>query len=143
MATPATRPLASEKVITLAMIGAREGSRKPLRPSSSPSAPPTARPSIGFVTAMVFPRGRALASCRTLLRIGIRLHHAEEIAFGVLAVGEVTDGGNRRLGHDELAAGAGDNSDRLVHGIHADGVGGGSDVAFLNQAAVDSWCAFR
>src|ERR1700730_5619635 len=48
IATPAISPFSSEYVITLPMIGASEGSRKPLNPSSRPSVPPTANPSMGF-----------------------------------------------------------------------------------------------
>src|SRR5260370_20563786 len=138
MATPATRPLAIEKVITLVMTGASEGSRKPLRPSRSPSVPPTARPSIGLVTLMSFPGATALASCSTLLCIWVRLHHAEQIAFGVLAVGEVADGGNVCLGHNQLATGAGDRRDCLIHRINAESVGGCRDIAFFHQTAVDA-----
>src|SRR5260370_22493637 len=138
MATPATRPLASQKVITLVMTGASEGSRKPVSPARSPSLPPTARPSIGLVTLMGFPGATALASCSTLLCIWVRLHHAEQIAFGVFAVGEVADGGNWGLGHDQLATGAGDRRDRSVHRFHADGVGGRRDITFFDQPAVNS-----
>src|SRR5260370_39336832 len=138
MATPATRPLASQKVITLVMTGASEGSRKPVSPARSPSLPPTARPSIGLVTLMSFPGATALASCSPLLCIWVRLHHAEQIAFGVLAVGEVADGGNRGLGHNQLATGAGDRRDCLIHRINAERVGGCRDIAFFHQTAVDA-----
>src|SRR6202158_5618747 len=83
--------------------------------------------------SQIAPRTLAL---RTLLCVGVRLHHAEEVAFSVLAVSEVADRGNRSLGHDELAAGAADGGDRLVEGIHAEGVGGGGDGAFLDINAL-------
>src|SRR5271168_55767 len=144
MPIPESSPLRSEKVITLLMSGAREGSRKPLKPSSSPSAPPTASPRIGFV--MLIEDSSCDAACEAAapsLGIRVRLHHAEEIAFRILKVGEIAYRRNGRLGHDQLSARALDGLDGVVHGGHADGVGGGLYLGVLHQATVDARLAVR
>src|ERR1700716_3614326 len=112
MATPEARPFRSEKVITLDISGASEGSRKPLRPSRRPSVPPSIRPSIGLVTLM-FPSRKARCGPR-LLCVRIALHQSEQVSFRVLAVREIADGGNRSFRHDLFAAGAGDCSDSFL-----------------------------
>src|SRR5271154_2357631 len=144
MAIPESSPLRSEKVITLLMSGAREGSRKPLKPSSSPSAPPTASPRIGFV--MLIEDSSCDAACEPAapsLGIRVRLHHAEEIAFRILKVGEIADRGNRGFGHDQLSAQALDGFHGVVHGGHADRIRGGFDLGVLHEAAVDARLAVR
>src|SRR5580704_8745129 len=153
MAAPETNPFSREKVITLVITEARDGSRNPLRPSSSPSVPPTANPSIGFVRLIAFPRVRAVWSNTTSvgakslaansLRIGIGLHHAENIAFRVFAIREVAHGRNRRFRQDVFSAGFQDGSYRGIHRVHANRVGGRRDASWLaHHAAVDAHLAF-
>src|SRR5580704_12152011 len=153
MAMPETKPFSREKVITLPINGARDGSRNPLRPSSNPSVPPTASPSIGFVTLIAFPcvRGVGFSATSfsatpfsaTSFRICVHLHHAENIAFRVFAVCEVPDGRDRRFRHDVFSAGLQDRSDSAIHRIHANRVGGRGDAAgLLHHAAVDARGSF-
>src|ERR1700676_4045783 len=123
MAMPATKPFSKEKVITLVITGARAGKRKPLRPSSRPSVPPTTKPRMGF-DKLTWRSGADARSKGASLRVRVRLHDAEEIAFGVFEEGEVADGGDRCFGHDQLSAGALYGFDGFVDGVDADGVGG-------------------
>src|SRR5208282_2670429 len=152
IATPATKPFNRENVITLLITGASDGSRNPLRPSSSPSAPPTANPSIGFVRLIAFPCVRAVclsatsltttSFMATSLRIRIRLHHAENIAFRVFAICEISYGRNRSFWHNVFSAGFQDRGDGVIHRSNSDGVGGRSDAAgFLHHSAVDAGLA--
>src|SRR5580704_5507435 len=158
MATPETTPFSKENVITLLITGARDGSRNPLRPSSSPSVPPTASPSIGFVRLIAFPCARAACLSvpffmaplftatlfnATSFRIGIHLHHTENVAFRVFAIREVTDSRNRGFWHDVFSASFQNGGDGGVHRVHANRVGGRRDAAgLLHHAAVDAELAF-
>src|SRR5882757_1395578 len=138
MDTPEARPFRSEKVITLPIRGANEGSKKPLRPSSRPSAPPTARPSIGLVRLISHLTGNGLRPIEASLGIRVALHHAEQISFGIVAIGEIANGRNSGLRHDLLTAGAGHRGDGLLDGLDVDCVGGCGDVSLFHQAAVNS-----
>src|SRR6266571_2361256 len=89
------------------------------------------------------PAGAPYRETRLLLGVLVRLHHAEEISFGVLEIRKVADRGNRRLGHDQLSA-------CLLHGFHcgvnrfhADRVGCRLHIRIFHEAAVDPWGPLR
>src|SRR6266478_7753001 len=88
--------------------------------------------------------GRAISpshhsrKCAASLRVRIALHNAEQISFGILAICEVSDGGNRRLRHNLPAAGAGHRRHSLFDRLDVDSVRDGGNVALFHQAAVDS-----
>src|SRR6266436_4331526 len=77
------------------------------------------------------------------LRVRVAVHNPEQISFGILAISEVSDGGNRRLRHNLRTARAGYRRHSLFHRLDVDGVRDGGNVALFHQAAVNSRRAVR
>src|SRR6266481_4130864 len=76
--------------------------------------------------------------CAASLRVRIALLNAEQISFGILAICEVADGGNRRLRHNLPAAGAVHRRHSLFDRLDVDSVRDGGNVALFHQAAIDA-----
>src|SRR5678815_224668 len=71
---------------------------------------------------------------------GSALHHAEGIAFGILAVREITDAGDCHLGQHSFAPGPVYLLERIVERDYTDSVNGTSaGMGALQQPAIDAW----
>src|SRR5438128_2221587 len=83
------------------------------------------------------------ARCKRLGRFGVVLHHAENVSFGIFAVGQPADCGYRYLGYHAFSAGLFGKGNACVNIRYSDGIDARLvRVTLGHQSSVDPGFAF-